>query len=335
MVQKVRNVRSILALGLLCLANPIPNGNASMVITGKKHHGDAPAVLWREPQGIAATQLCHGHGGKAHEPKGPFTFVSEDMEGYNPKFVVEAADGCRWKVKLGEEARSETAAARLLQAVGYFADEDYFIPELVVRGVKRLVRGREFVAKDDKIRAARLERLTKDVKKVGHWSWFDNPFIGTKEFTGLKVMMALINNWDLKESNNAIYQVGREHHYLVSDLGASFGNAGILDRSKGNLRDYSQSKFLRDISIDEADIRLPTRPPLKYIFVFPSYIQRLQVAELGKDLPRADLKWIGQLLAQLSDRQVADVFRGAGFGPEEADGFAQVVRERIAELNRL
>ena len=37
-----------------------------------------------------------------------------------------------WRVKLGEEARPETAATRLLWALGYFADEAYLVPEMVV-----------------------------------------------------------------------------------------------------------------------------------------------------------------------------------------------------------
>ena len=53
------------------------------------------------------------------------TFVDEDLKGSNPKFVVRDAAGVKWKIKLGTEARPETAATRLVWAVGYSADEDY------------------------------------------------------------------------------------------------------------------------------------------------------------------------------------------------------------------
>ena len=43
----------------------------------------------------------------------------------------------------------------------------------------------------------------------------------------------------------------------------------------------------------------------------------------------------GQLLGQLSDEQIRDCFRAAGYSPEEVEGFAKVVKERIADLNRL
>jgi hypothetical protein len=55
--------------------------------------------------------------------------VSEDTHASSPKFDIEDEQGVRWRAKLGEETKSETAAARLLSAVGYFSDEDYYVPE--------------------------------------------------------------------------------------------------------------------------------------------------------------------------------------------------------------
>jgi len=37
-------------------------------------------------------------------------------------------------------------------------------------------------------------------------------------------MMALINNWDLKDVNNAVHEYEGKRIYLISDLGASFGS---------------------------------------------------------------------------------------------------------------
>ena len=88
--------------------------------------GEGPAVLWRDPTDIAARNLYYGPGGEKNQPHGPYTFVKEDLDGSNPKFVVRDRDGVKWKVKLGLEARPETVATRLVWAVGYFANEDYF-----------------------------------------------------------------------------------------------------------------------------------------------------------------------------------------------------------------
>src|SRR5258706_8229152 len=84
-----------------------------------------PAVLWRNPANLAARDLYYGPGGRQHAPGGKFTFVKEDLEGSNPKYVVKDEDGVKWKVKLGDEAQPETVATRFVWAMGYFADEDY------------------------------------------------------------------------------------------------------------------------------------------------------------------------------------------------------------------
>ena len=46
-----------------------------------------------------------------------------------PKFDVRDAQGTKWKVKLGEEARPETTASRFVWAVGFMTDEYYFLPK--------------------------------------------------------------------------------------------------------------------------------------------------------------------------------------------------------------
>ena len=87
-----------------------------------KGAANAPAVLWQEPADIASRDMIYGPGGQEHQPKAPFKFVKEDMNGTSPKFVVTDADGTKWKVKLGLEAHPETAANRLVYAAGYYAD---------------------------------------------------------------------------------------------------------------------------------------------------------------------------------------------------------------------
>jgi hypothetical protein len=44
---------------------------------------------------------------------------------------------------------------------------------------------------------------------------------------------------------------------------------------------------------------------------------------------------MGQMLAKLSPDQIRDAFRSAGYSPEEVDGYAKVVEERIAKLAAL
>jgi hypothetical protein len=222
-------------------------------------------------------------------------------------------------------------------AVGYFADEDYYLPELRAEKLPELHRGHQYVSADGVVRGARLERKLKGQKKSGNWSWSKNPFVGTKELNGLRIMMALLNNWDLKEINNAIYELpGGESHYVVSDLGATFGRTGNpLVRSKDNLRDYRRTNFVQHTKSEYVDFFLSSRPFSLTVVDVPNYVTRTKMQAVVKHIPRTDAKWLGQLLGQLSAEQIRDCFRAAGYSPEEVEGFATVVQARIADLNQL
>src|SRR4051812_11085136 len=149
-------------------------------------------VLWHDPGHIVELDLMNGQGGNDSKPAPPFKFESEDMHGTNPKFNVRDAHGAKWRVKLGDEARPEVTASRLLWAVGYFVNEDYVLESAKVDGL-HLTRGPS-IAADGHIVDARFERRPAERKKIGTWRWKTNPFSGTREFNGLRVMMALMNN---------------------------------------------------------------------------------------------------------------------------------------------
>ena len=249
----------VLFAAALCLPSSSPA--AQSLSATPDNTGQIP-ILWTDRGDVRNLDLIGGAGGKEHQPAGKFTFVEEDMGGTAPKFIVRDEQGVKWKAKLGEEVKSETAATRLVWAAGYFTDEDYYLPELRVENMSKLKRGSQFVSEDGTVHGVRLERYLKGEKKKGNWSWFKNPFTGTKELNGLRIMMALINNWDLKEVNNAIYQVkGESPRYVVSDLGATFGDTGSpLTRSKSNPEDYSKSEFIQKVTPDHVDFFLSSRP---------------------------------------------------------------------------
>lgn len=302
------------------------------------------ALLWRAPEDISSRNLYYGAGGAENRPRGAMTFVEEDLNGTNPKFEVRDQDGTRWIVKMGVEGRPEIPASRLVWAVGYFTNEDYFLPELTVRGLPpHLRRGQDLVEPGGIVRNVRLKRHPRGERKIGAWLWGQNPFVGTCELDGLRVVMALINNWDLKDENNEIYEYTDrpdrpERLYLVSDLGSSFGTSGMhlsKETSKGDLQSYGRSEFITNTAPDEVDFAVPSRPALVFLFTPWSFVSRLGLCWIGRHIPRAHARWVGQILARLSADQIRDAFRAAGYSPQEVDGFARVVEERIAGLNRL
>lgn len=297
--------------------------------------------LWNEPD-IASENLFYGVGGAAHAPHGPFTFLKEDPKGTNPKFYVRDPGGVKWKVKMGAEAQPETAASRFVWAVGYHADQDYFVPELHVLGLKHLHRGQDLIEHGGIVRGVRLKR-DQDQKKAGGWNWRDNRFAGTKQMDGLRVMMALINNWDLKDINNAVRNVkqdggGVQQEFLVSDLGASFGTTGIglsHDASKGNVEAYEKSPFITNVGPETVSFAVPSHPAALQVFDTPDFISRVDIEWIGQNIPLAHVRWIAGLLGQLSDQQIRDAFRAAGYLGPELDGFTFTIEHRIAELRKL
>ena len=305
-----------------------------MLLANTANAADVKA-LWQDPTDIQSRDLFYGAGGKEHEPKGTFTFLKEDMDGTNPKFDVKASDGTKWKVKMGVEAKPEVAATRLIWAVGYHTNEDYFMSTLHVDDIKLpLKRGKDEVGPDGSVHDVRLKR--QDEKKSGTWKWKDNPFVDTKEMYGLRVMMALVNNWDLKDANNATFEDGKI--YLVSDLGATFGSTNLRvnhGAAKGNIDSYRDSKFIKKATPKYVDFNLATAPSPIYIFNPHEEAMRLNMGWIGKEIPLDAVKWIGGLLAKLSPAQIKDAFRAAGYSPEDGAAFAEVVSKRIAELNAL
>ena len=329
---------SVIIVAVLSLATI---GSAGTRISDTKPADDrALGPLWNPVTDMSSLDLLDGPGGQKDQPLGPYVFLKEDLKGTNPKIDVRDANGIEWKAKFGLEARPETAASRLIWAGGYFTSEEYYLPTLHIDNLPaHLHRGNEFVTSDGSGTNARLKRLP-GMKKIGNWRWKENPFINTRELNGLKVMMALINNWDLKDVNNAVFENedATEKIYMVSDLGASFGSgrwSRPLTKAKGNLQAYTRSKFIINGSSDYLNFALAPHPALIRAAVLPLYAKYVDMEWIGKNIPRSDAIWIGRLLAQLSPNQIKDAFRAAGYSTEEVEGFSEVILGRIAELNNL
>jgi hypothetical protein len=125
---------------------------------------------------------------------------------------------------------------------------------------------------------------------------------------------------------------------MGSDLGATFGTTGIRfpdSRSKGNLLSYAESRFIKKVHGDYVDFNMATRPNLVHAVNPKEFTMRMRLRWIGRNIPRADARWTGQLLSQPSRDQIRQEFQAAGYSAEEVEGFTNVVEERISELNRL
>jgi hypothetical protein len=270
-------------------------------------------VMWREPTDLESRNLIIGAGGEEMKPDiSQLTFIEQKTGGFSTKYRVKDAKGNEWIAKIGKEAQTDTAANRLLWALGYETEIAYLIPHAKIEG-----KG-EF----DNVR---LEARPASVKRGGNWMWENNPFMNAPEFKGLKILMVMLNNWDMKDDNNEILAkrgdtTGEgELRYIISDLGATFGKTGgFLSRSRNKPSDYVKAQFIKKVNGDVIDF---------------NYSGKNQ--KLFTNLTVADARWLSNLLKRLSDDQIKDAFRSANYSAEEVDLLAGEFKERIAALAKL
>lgn len=287
-------------------------------------------VLWKNPGNIRTRDLFLGPGGAEMRPDtANIRFIKEEKGGYSPKFRVRDGSGREWVAKLGKEAQSETAAVRLLWAIGYPTEINYLVPCAHINGAPR-PRKKVERCEGQGFRNVRFEARSDGVERVGQWKWKRNPFVGTRELQGLIVMMGLLNNWDIKDSNNVILYVpggsGRvaESRYAISDLGATLGKTGNMPffwritRSRNKPADYAKASFIDKVKGNRVAFRYGGKN-----------------RGLFKNILVEDVKWLSSLLSRLSDQQIADAFRAANYSPAEVRMLADAVRRRINELVNL
>lgn len=341
------NLRALFAL-LFILILGVQSQAPAQKSKGKNSEPDGVPVLWRNPANISRRDLRYGPGSARLAPAAPFTFIEEDKSGESPKFDVRDARGTVWRVKLGPEAQSETVSTRLVWSVGYFAEEAYYFDRVQVKELPRLSRGREYVGRDTRmVYGARFEPRREGVERGSDWDWSDNPFKGTRELSGLKVLMILLNNFDARAANNRIFYArnsagSREARYTVSDLGATLGKADGLGgrRTKNNLKDFLSTRFVTGTEDDGRTVEFdydtrPTKLGVFSIFYPPYYRGEVKKEKAMRGIPTEHARWIGSLLSQLSDEQLRDAFRAANYNRATMNGYVRALRERINQLARL
>jgi hypothetical protein len=303
-------------------------------------------VLWSDPGSIQSRNLFYGPGSARLRPIAPFTFIEEDRGGESPKFIVADAEGVKWSVKLGPEAQAETVATRLVWAVGYFAEEAYYFDKIRVKNLPRLSRGREYVKVSGEVHGTRFEPRRETFRNEGPWDWNKNPFAGTKELNGLKILMILLNNYDARKENNKILVSEKSvrnrpiARYVVTDLGATLGKADGLggNRSKNDLEDFLSTRFVLGVEDGAVEFDYDTRPTnfgVISILYPPYYFGQVRKEKSMRGIPVAHARWIGSLLGRLSKAQLRDAFRAANYDTATRESYVNAFLERIRQLKRL
>lgn len=287
---------------------------------------DGHPVLWNQPASIENLDLFYGPGSRedAPDPSGKFYYAGGDKKGTQKKIYVKDDKGREWIVKFGEEARPETVATRIVWAMGYHADQDYFVAQVHIDGL----------ARPDAVNVS-FKRRHYGYEEVGLWDWEHNPFVGTRELDGLKALMVFLGNWDLKSSNNWVVRPdskGSENPddriYYVEDLGATFGTTGSFEHdlhlpfhpaagTKDQPYDYADEPFIEGVTGGTVQFHYKGKDPA-----------------VVKGISVANAQWMGGMLARLSQKQLIDAFRAGGYGDGEIAALLPAIKDRIRELQQ-
>jgi len=280
------------------------------------------AELYKRPVDVSERDTFHGPWGEEHAPDAHATyrFVRGKQHGVNPGLTVSDAQGREWHVKQapqpapkGAEGPAEVVLSRVLSAVGYHQPPVYFMQSFTVADAAgtHVERGGRFRLHDKALRVA------------GQWSWQENPFVGTRPYQGLLVILMMFNSSDLKNENNTLYEVteprdGVNRWYVVRDLGSALGETGRLNPKRDDPDLFDRLAFITGARSGFVE------------FNYHGWHQ-----ELFKRISPGDVAWASELLAQLSDRQWSDAFRAGGYEPIVADRFVRRLHQKIAEGRRL
>jgi hypothetical protein len=281
-----------------------------------------PEELWIEPTDLEQRDLFRGPGDSPTppSPNGAFAFVKKDTSGRSPGYDVRDANGIVWSVKLGPEAQPEVVASRLLWSIGFHQPPNFYLNQWTLTGASEGTgpqKGGRFRPEDPGW------KVTRD------WKWDEGPLAPTRAMKGLLVAMMMINNWDLKSSNNKVYEMaepasGPRTRYVARDLGASFGSneqskwvrwLGLrtAQGSKNDLAGFLESGFIDGVRNNRVTFEYsgPNKPLVSNIAV-------------------EDVQWTATLMSRLSDQQWQDAFRAGGYSPEDANQFIAKLKEKIA-----
>ncbi len=328
----LRSALLSLLVGVLTITSVSAFGHAK-----QKRRASGPATtaspaspsIWRDPGAVESLDFANGPGGRKLAPKPPFTFIEEDLDGTSPKVKVKDAAGQTWGVKWGSEIHSEVFASRMVWAAGYHVEVSYFVKAGKIAGVTGLSRAKKYVSAGGNFTNARFELKEKGISKQKDkesWRWDKNPFAGTRELNGLKIMVMLTSNWDPKDqrddsSNTAIYTRKKtgEVTYLLTDWGATMGKwGGVFTREKWDCEGFTQQTRKFATGVERGLV----------LFGYDGKREH----DIRHGISVSDAKWLVRFLVRITDAQIRAGLGASGATTEEISCFTSAIRDRINQL---
>ncbi len=270
------------------------------------------AELWVEPE--PDRDLFHGVGGArlAPDPDARYTVIEIKRGGFSGGYTVTDPAGNEWSAKFPPEAATEVVASRIHWGIGYHQPPIYYVPRWTAA---------EATSPNPQM-PARFRQKKPDLNGLdseADWSFYQNPFVGTRQLAGLLVLQAMLGNSDLKDQNNALYVLGTplegaSRWYVTRDLGHTFGRTGLLDAPRNDIRVFEETPFIKGV--------VDGRVRFEY---------RGRHRALLENISPDDVRWICSRLQKLTDKQWQDAFRAGGYARETADRFIRRMKQKVAE----
>jgi len=305
----------------------------------RRAEGEAPlrssrAVIWRDAGAITPAEIGAGPCGPHGAPAEPFHFVEEHDTGSQPCVSIRDARGREWRAKWGQEVHTEVFGTRLAWALGFFAEPTYFISAGVINDARGLRRAAECIDERGRFQDARFELSESGVTKhfdAHGWAWHDNPFAGTHELNGLKILMMLLSNWDNKDvrdvargSNTAIFEYPPdEARYLIIDWGAALGAWGnnVLKRGRWDPDAFASQTPHFITGVDNGLVQWG--------------YQGQRTADLVEHITLDDVRWFDQRAQAISDEHLRAALTASGATVDERDRFTAALRDRLDQLHHV
>jgi hypothetical protein len=270
------------------------------------------AQLWVEPS--AGRDLYWGVGGRAlaPDPAATYTVIEIKRTGFSPGYTVVGPGKREWSAKFPPEAPTEIVASRIHWGVGYHQPPIYYVQKWTAD---------KATAPNPQLPARFREKNPNlhGLEDSGSWSYYKNPFVGTRELNGLLVLQVMLGNSDLKDENNATYMLARPFEgarvwYVARDLGHTFGRTGVFNAPRGDLEVFEQTPFITGVVNGRV-----------------TFDWRGRHDALLAEITPADVRWICGRLQRLRDAQWRDAFRAGGYPPGDAERFIRRLKQKIAE----
>ncbi|RPI52663.1 MAG: hypothetical protein EHM55_15995 [Acidobacteria bacterium] len=323
--------------------NPYKDVTGEVRLAALRH-----AQVWT-PGDVASKDMRLGpQDGAGFQPEAVVTcdYIEKKQSG-TPKFDCVIAPDDKIRVKFGEkngEIYSEVAATRLLWALGFGADRVYPVKVICNGCPENPMKNHEKDTVTREVPAAVVERKMEgdEIDENEGWSWGELAFVD--ETSGgaplahrdaLKLLAAMVQHTDTKPEQQRLVCLDRrqgrdpqndgncQHPFLIiQDVGKTFGKATLTnedEKSAVNFEAWSRTPVWKDD--DECVAQLSKS--------FTGSLEHPKISEAGR-------QFLSDLLAQLTDTQLRDLFTVARFTQRDStrsiDDWVGVFKQKREEI---